>query len=535
MECLFFFYRNNEHFQSKIKFVMVQYWYCCCKGQLVFLVVVITSSSSSPILSSSSTPTTEKINMTCVVKYNQYRYDYYVYFDLHDKLNLNTSRWEFDIETCYAGPGNFFCDEWEFKERLKVCNRTSISNRILCLIKKIDPGDWEKRSYQYKFYAKYNSTYSLEKRMARLTELQCECKDFYFNPKLDISTFPLLGEAKVSIKPFLEPMPDIIDFDMTIIPNDTLNITKDGNEFQYQLSKLDSCQRYWVDISLKLKSTTFKRKCKNDWKMNPGIINLPIPKLDINKASCSYNLTHVSLTSTSAINAKFYYNLTIRDESYFENFTTKESFSFKMSEKTLSENLTGSASLCVPECKKCGTSQPIMCYSKMESPGNLRDDSNEKSDSISMEVILSIIAVIVFAVVIFAVSISIRWCSRKRQPMVPSSEVITPRDNNLNSNFPSDSLAESEIIKSINSVPVYEEIKDYHLYHKPELLSNNSFVLSGAGDKEESNEECLDQDGTHCERMNSFLSCAQDELATSFPESAVMQEPLSNSSNEKDL
>ena len=93
------------------------------------------------------------------------------------------------------------------------------------------------------------------------------------------------------------------------MPNDTLNIIKDGDKFQYQLSKLDSCQKYWIDISLTLKDTTFKRKCKNDWKMKPGIINLRIPKLDINEISCYYNLTHMNLTSTSAINSKFYYNL----------------------------------------------------------------------------------------------------------------------------------------------------------------------------------------------------------------------------------
>ena len=119
--------------------------------------------------------------------------------------------------------------------------------------------------------------------------------------------------------------------------------------------------------------------------------------------------------------------------------------------------------------------------------------------------------------------------------MVPSSEVIAPRDNNPNSNFPSDGLAESETVKSINNEPLYEEIKEYHHYDKPELLSSKSFVLSGVSDKEKNNEDVLDQDGTHSVGMNSFLSCAQDELATSFPESVVTQESLSNSSNEEDL
>ena len=529
------FYRSNEQLQSRIKFVMVQCWYCCCKGRLFFLVVVIMSSSSSSLQSSSSILVAEKITMTCAVKYNQYRYDYYLYFDLHDKLNLHTSRWEFYIDTCYPGTDNNFCSKWIVQGILHVCNRTSIKNRVLCLIKKIDPGNIEQAQIQYRFYAKYNSTYYFKKRLYQLTELQCECKEFYFDPNLYISTFPLIGEAKVSIKPFLEPKSDIIDFDMTIIPNDTLNIIKDGDKFQYQLSKLDSCEKYWLDISLTLKGTTFKRKCKNDWKMNPGIINLQIPKLDINEVSCYYNLTYMNLTSTSAINSKFYYNLTIGDESFYENFTSNESFSFKLSEKILSENLTSFVSLCVPECKKCGTTQPIMCYSKMESLGNLPNDSNEKSDFISMEVILSIIVVIVFAIVISGVLISIRWCSRERQRMVPSSEVIAPRDNNPNSNFPSDGLAESETVKSINNEPLYEEIKEYHHYDKPELLSSKSFVLSGVSDKEENNAEFLDQNETHYVGMNSFLSCAQDEPATSFPESAVMQEPLSNSSNEEDL
>ena len=514
---------------------MVEYWYCCCKGRLFFLVVVIMSSSSSSLQSSSSALAAEKITMTCTVKYNQFRYDYYLYFDLHDKLNLNKSRWEFGIETCNPGIENYFCAEWKVEKSLNVCNRTSIKNRVLCLIKEIDPEDIEQRLLQYRFYAEYNSTYSFKKRLNQLTELQCECKEFYFDPNLHISTSPLIGEAKVSIKPFLKPKSDVIDFDMTIMPNDTLNITKDGDKFQYQLSKLDSCQKYWIDISLTLKGTTFKRKCKNDWKMKPGIINLRIPKLDINEIGCYYNLTHMNLTSTLAINSKFYYNLTIGDESFYENFTSNESLSFKLSEKILSENLTSFVSLCVPKCKKCGTTQPIMCYSKMESLGNLPNDSNGKSDSIFMGLILSVTLVIVFATAISAVSISIRWCSRKRQRMVPSSEVITPRDNNPNFNLPSDGLAESETVKTIHNEPVYEEIKEYHHYDKPELLSNKSFVLSGVSDKEKNNEDVLDQDGTHCVGMNSFLSCAQDELATSLPESAVTQEPLSNGSNKEDL
>ena len=535
MKCLFFCYRSYERLQSKIKFVMVQCWYCCCKGRLLFLVVIIISSSSSSSLSSSTTSATEKITMSCTIKYNQYRYDYYLYFNLHDKFSLNTSRWKFDIETCYPEIENYFCSEWEAEKTLNVCNRTSTKNRVLCLMKKIDPGDRVQTQYEYRFNAKYNSTYSLETTTFQLTELQCECKDFYFDPNLNISTSPLLGEAKVSMKPFLEPKSDIIDFDITIIPNNTLSITKDGNEFQYQLSKLDSCQKYWVDISLTLKSTTFKRKCKNDWKMNPGIINLPIPKLDINEASCFYNLTHMNLTSTSPINSKFYYNLTIRDESFFENFTTNKSFSFKISKETLSENLTGLASLCVPKCKKCGIGQPIMCYSKMESLSELPDDTNKKSDFFSTEVILSIIALIVFVIVISAISISIRWCSRKREGMTSNVEVIVPRDNNPNSNFPLDSLSESETVKPINNEPVYEEIKESHLYDKPELLSNKSFVLSGVSDKEKNKEYLFDQDGVHCEEMKDFQSCAKDELSTSFPESAVMQEPLSINSNEEDM
>lgn len=67
--------------------------------------------------------------------------------------------------------------------------------------------------------------------------------------------------------------------------------------------------------------------------------------------------------------------------------------------------------------------------------------------------------------------------------MVPSSEVITPRDNNPNSNLPSDGLAESETVKTIHNEPVYEEIKEYHHDDKPELLSNKSFVLSVVTDK----------------------------------------------------
>lgn len=137
--CLFFFYRTSEKVQPKIEFIMVQYWYCFSKELSVLFTAVSISLASTSSPSSFLISMTEKIARKCVVKYNSWRYDYYLYFDFHNKLNLNSSQWEFAIETCDSTFDNYFCLNWEVEERSSVCKITNISNRVLCIMRRIDP------------------------------------------------------------------------------------------------------------------------------------------------------------------------------------------------------------------------------------------------------------------------------------------------------------------------------------------------------------------------------------------------------------
>ena len=484
---------------------MVQYWYCFSKDLSVLFTAVSISLASTSSPSSFLISMTEKIARKCVVKYNSWRYDYYLYFDFHNKLNLNSSQWEFAIETCDSTFDNYFCLNWEVEERSSVCKITNISNRVLCIMRRIDPRDRALNSYRYKFYAKFNSTYFVNDTIFRLTSLQCECKDFHFDPNLNISISPSLGIAEVNIKPFLQPKSDILDFHMTITPNESLTIKKDGNNFKYKLSNLNSCQKYSVDIALELKDTTFKKKCENDWKMKPGIVEFQIPKLDVNKISCSYNLTHMNLTSTSPFNSYFYYNLSFGDESFMIHFTNNTSFVFTKAVNIILAKNNGFVSLCSINCKKCGIKHAVICFSNIQSHAVQTKDVNVKSSSVSTMLIFSIIAVVLFAIVLFAAVKWRRYCSRNRKGIISGLEVIAPRSNDQNSNDSLNNLPVSETVE-----PVYEEIKENHLYDKLEVKLESSSVLSGVNDREENHDEFLDQEGIHCERIKNFLSCTQN-------------------------
>ena len=119
--------------------------------------------------------------------------------------------------------------------------------------------------------------------------------------------------------------------------------------------------------------------------------------------------------------------------------------------------------------------------------------------------IFSIIAVVLFAIVLFAAVKWRRYCSRNRKGIISGLEVIAPRSNDQNSNDSLNNLPVSETVE-----PVYEEIKENHLYDKLEVKLESSSVLSGVNDREENHDEFLDQEGIHCERIKNFLSCTQN-------------------------
>ena len=485
-----------------MKILMIQYWPYYYQWLLVFLTMVLTSTSSSSSSPSSLLPSAKtEVNMTCAIKYNYYRYDYYINFDLFDKVSLNTSQWEFGIESCYPNIENVFClKNWVVEKRYNVCNRVNISNSVLCVLRRINPNNMVQNSYRYRFYVKYNSTYYLNKTIIQLASINCQCNDFYFDPNLNISIFPLSGKAEVTIRPFLEPTFDILDV-VRITPNESLVIKKDSNNFQYRLSKLDQCQNYSLDIALEFTDNTFKRKCKNNWKMNSGIIQFQIPELDVNEISCSHNLTHINLTSTSPFDSNFYYKLTIRDLSFIRNFTNNMSYSFPKMRNIISDNQIGFITLCYRNCEKCSIKHPIMCYSNIQRDVARGNDPNKKPDSISVELVLSIIAVLLFAIVLCASVMWRRYCCKKREEMISSLESIAPRPSGPTSSLPLHHLQMNGSVE-----PVYEQIKECHIYDKCDLKLDNSSAVSGVSDGKENNGELLHEEDTHCEEISRFLS-----------------------------
>ena len=112
--------------------------------------------------------------------------------------------------------------------------------------------------------------------------------------------------------------------------------------------------------------------------------------------SCTHNLTHMNLTSTSTINPHYYYNLSIVHGSFRKTFTSNMSaFSFRAGNIT-SENQIGFVSLCDLNCDKCGIKQLILCHYKIQSLGNPSKDLNKKLIIIVISVgIVSIIMVTV--------------------------------------------------------------------------------------------------------------------------------------------
>ena len=494
---------------------MALYCFCCHPFQLaLFLFVFMPSSllSSSLFLHSTS----KEINWNCVIKENKNivnQYDYYFNLDLSDMGSLNMSQLKFRMETCDAQVENLFCADWDTKDIYHTCRSDNISKGVFCEISEIDATKLKTDTHNYAIFAQYNSTYTLFKNnFGLISYLPCECKDFSFNPNLNISVIPLLGEAEINIKPFLEPKSDILDFDLTITPNKSVVIKKDGNKFQYQLSKLDPCQQYSADIELKLKDTTFKQKCKNDWKMNPGIIEFRIPELEMDEVSCSYNLTHINLTPTATLNSPFYYNLSIGEESFMGNFTNNVSFALRRAANLISKDLSGLVSLCARSCNKCGIKRPVKCYSSIhiQSLDIPSKDSNKTSSFLYKVLIISIVSVgILFAVI--STALWIRYSKRKAKSMDSYREALAPRHSDPSSNNQLRKSHESDFVEPASPDPTYEEIIDYHVYDQPDLKLDHSLVATGLGNRKEQSKEFLEGGGTHSEEKM-FLFCPENEL-----------------------
>ena len=495
---------------------MAPYCSCCHPCQLaMFLFVFMSSSFLSPSLSLRSA--WKEISWNCVIKENKNvanQYDYYFHLDLPDMGSLNISQLKFWMKTCEARIENSFCNDRNTTDWnttiYSTCKSVNISKGVLCEISGIDATKIKLDYHNYAIFVQNTSTDTLLKNFGFIHYLSCECKNFGFNPNLNISLIPLLGEAEINIKPFLEPKSDIIDFDLTITPNKSVVMKKDGNKFQYQLSKLYPCQKYSVDIALKLKDTTFKQRCKNRWKMKPGIIEFPIRKLEMDELSCSRNLTHINLTPTSTLNSPFYYNFRIAEESFMKNFTDNVSFALRRSGNIISESLSGFVSLCTLNCDTCGIKQPVKCYSNIPSLDIPSEDSNKTTSSLYVVLIISI-AFIGILVAVMSTALYVIYRKRKTKKADSCTEALAPRHSDPSSNHQLSYSHESDSVEPTSPDPTYEEITDYHVYNKPDLKVDNSPVASGLSNRKEESEESLEREGTHYEEKM-FLFCPENEL-----------------------
>ena len=380
-----------------------------------------------------------------------------------------------------------------------------MSKGVLCEISEIDATKLKTDNHNYAFFAQYNSTDTVFENFKLINYLSCECEDFSFNPNLNIFLVPMLGEAEINIKPFLEPKSDILDFDLTITPNKSVILKKYGNKFQYQLSMLYPCQKYSVDIALKLKGTTFKQKCKNDWKMKPGTIEFPIHELEMDEVSCSRNLTHINLNPTSTLNSPFYYTFSIEEESFMKNFTDKVSVALRTSGNITSGNLSGFVSLCAPNCDKCSIKQPIKCYSNIQIVDITSEDLHKTTSSLYMGLIISLASIVILIAVISTLYIIYR--KRKTKRADSCTEALSPRHSDPSSNHQLSNSHKSDLVEPARPDPAYEEISDYHVYDKPDLKG----LASGLSNRKEQSEESLEGEETHSEEKT-FLFFPENEL-----------------------
>ena len=226
--------------------------------------------------------------------------------------------------------------------------------------------------------------------------------------------------------------------------------------------------KYSVNITLGLKAITFKQKCKNDWKMKPSIIEFQIPELNVDDVSCTHNLTHINLNSTSTINSYCYCNLSIVHGSFRKTFTSNMStFSFRAGNIT-SEDQIDFVSLCDLNCHKCGIKQLILCHYKIQSPGNSSKDLNEKQNSVPTMLNFIVTSVGIMWIIMVTVA-CIKYHQRKKRRADSSREPLILQHGNIDDNHSINDLNESDLVEHTNSEPIYEEINDVHVYDKPDI------------------------------------------------------------------
>ena len=385
-------------------------------------------------------------------------------FHLNTNLNVNDSLWQFGLERCEAEFSNFFCVDWAVSKRY---NCRPINNfSVLCEIPQFKIREPDCR---FKFIAKYNSTDSVEKEFAYgYHSTKCLCKDFYFDPKLYIFTTPLLGKANIEMRPFMEfGSPNVEGYDIEIMPNDSLVIDKENSKYGYQISGFDICETH--NVSIKLGTHL---KCSN-WKLNPDVLSFSTEKLIVDTLYCSFNSLQLNISITSVANsAMFFLNLTVAGVSFIKNLTN-ENFSIPIQDlvtlntiERLPQNITIFVSMCTHGCNKCGPRQSYTCRATFKTtvpPEHAVQSERTVSWKLFLGIIGGAIGVIIFILVIMVI------CFKyiKKNTSVTSKDLITPYNQRLRA---SESSEADTLIEPLDGEPIYEEIKNFHDYEKPDIL-----------------------------------------------------------------
>ena len=426
--------------------VTVLIWFLPC-----FIVSVLIKVSSS-----------ESIVHSCEVIYqNSESVELNLMFHMNTNLNINDSQWQFWLERCESSIWNYFCKEWVVSKIYHNCRAVNNFSSSC----KIPQFNIHEPVSQFRFIAKYNSTYTVKKEFTYgLYSTECLCKEFYFNPNLSISTAPLIGTAHIEMKPFLSfPSPNIEGYEIEIIPNDSLVIDKKYNKYGYQVSGFNICETH--NVSIKLGT---RLKCSN-WKLNHRVLSFSAEKLIVDTLYCAFNSLQLNISATSGVNSSmFFLNFTVAGDSFIKN-STNENFSIPIQNlitlntktiESLSQNITVFVSMCTHGCNKCGPKQSYTCRAAFK-PTVPPEHPVPTERTVSWTLFVSIMGGAIVVIIFVLVVTFVCFKCRKKNTSVTSEDLIMPSNQR-----PSSESSEADTL--IDVEPIYEEI---HHYEKPDIQS----------------------------------------------------------------
>ena len=383
-------------------------------------------------------------NETCEITYQSSRTDmvtFYLYFE--NKTNLNMSHKLFQLMTCESA------ENCEFGAKCKVYKKDNISNSVECR-KEVDLSYEIKKTnaLSYDIFEEKTKIFPFGK----IRNLKCKCKKYDLKLKLD-TTFPQLGIADVNIKYPKHDKPKLKDISLLSSPNDNL-IIKNKNKIMnhFQVSALDLCRTYKLTVKVKSLPT-----CTN-WKTKSRL-TFPIESVLANTFSCQYNYTTTTINTFAEIDKRIYYTLIFEKERIRINITKELAFPTKQMEAKSKGNMTGFFKTCARGCNRCGKERRFFCYYKIS-----KSLKNGKTSVKNTIIILCILGGLIFLGILgmilwFKYNKRSKSCNSHKDEIHPRhttrsfTKMVIPKVDDYPGEYD----------------PIYEEIKDYHHYDKPDI------------------------------------------------------------------